>query len=91
MPCHHSAKALPLASYTTSYEWYYQTKPVSQLSAGQLFGLPLLLEFSKQKSYLAVAEADLTDYAGMYLSRVEGEAGTFVSKLSPLPGQRNAR
>jgi alpha-glucosidase len=81
------AKALPLAGYTTPYEWYYETKPISQLTPDRLIGLPLLLEYSEQKVWVAVTEADLTDYAGMYLSRLDGAAGAFVSRLSPLPGQ----
>jgi alpha-glucosidase len=79
-------KALPLANFTTSYEAYYETKKASELTAGKLFGLPMLLQHPKQV-WLAVTEANLTDYAGMYLSPIEGRAGTFATRLSPLPGQ----
>ena len=34
-----------------------------------------------------MTEANLTDYAGMYLSGVAGQPGTLVSRLSPLPGR----
>lgn len=78
------AKALPLAGYTTPYEWYYETKPVSQLASNRLFGLPILLGLANEKLWVAVTEADLTDYAGMYLEKT---ADGFVSRLSPLPGQ----
>jgi alpha-glucosidase len=81
-----TAHALPLASFTTPYEWYYDTKPVSQLASDQLFGLPLLME-TPQHTWLAITEANLTDYAGMYLSRSATDASTFVAKLSPLPGR----
>jgi len=86
-----TARALPLKNYTTSYEWYYQTRPVSKLDPKALIGLPLLLERPRgdAKVWLAVTEANLTDYAGMYLSGVEGEPGTLVSKLSPLPGRKD--
>ncbi len=80
------AKALPLANFTTSYEAYYETKNVSELKAGKLFGLPMLLQHPN-KVWLAVTEANLTDYAGMYLSPLEAKAGTFAARLSPLPGQ----
>lgn len=82
------AKALPLRSYTTPYEWYYETKTISQLGADQLFGLPMLLEHPK-KVWCAITEANLTDYAGTYLFRFDGEAATFASKLSPLPGRKD--
>ncbi len=34
-----------------------------------------------------MTEANLTDYAGMYLAGVAGEPGTLAAKLSPLPGR----
>jgi alpha-glucosidase len=77
-----TARALPLHHYTTSYEGYYQTVPVSKLDPEALIGLPVLLE--QPQVWVAVTEANLTDYAGMYLAR---EAGTLVSRLSPLPGR----
>ncbi|HUG67149.1 MAG TPA: glycoside hydrolase family 97 protein [Pirellulaceae bacterium] len=82
------AKVLPLKGYTTPYEWYYDSKPVSELRADQLIGLPMLLAYP-QKVWLAVTEANLTDYAGMYLSGAEAKPGTLVSKLSPLPGRKD--
>jgi len=48
----------------------------------------MLLEHPR-KVWLAVTEAHLTDYAGMYLSGVGGEPGVLVSKLSPLPGRKD--
>ncbi|MGC1274042.1 MAG: glycoside hydrolase family 97 protein [Planctomycetaceae bacterium] len=81
-----TATLLPLRNYTTPYEWYYDTKPVSQIDPAQLIGLPMLLKHP-QGAWIAVTEAGLTDYAGMYLSRVEDRPDTFVSKLSPLPGR----
>jgi len=87
-PGNPQAKALPLSGYTTPYEWYYDTKPVAELRPDQLIGLPILLEHPK-KVWLAVTEANLTDYAGMYLSSLNGEPGTLVSKLSPLPGRKD--
>ena len=95
-----TAHALPLKNTTTPYEWYYDAVPVAALGPDKLIGLPLLLEPTESKpaagdagdgeakrAWVAVTEADLTDYAGMYLSGVEGEPGTLTSKLSPLPGR----
>ena len=84
------ARVLPLKNYTTSYEAYYETRPLSQTAARQLFGLPLLLEHSTSDTtpvWMALTEANLNDYAGMYLSKIEGEPNSFISKLSPLPGR----
>ncbi|MFN3650603.1 MAG: glycoside hydrolase family 97 protein [Armatimonadota bacterium] len=86
------ARLLPLDSYTTSYEKYYETRPVSEIGPQRLVGLPLLLERGRggsPRSWLAVTEANLTDYAGMYLSGSAGRPGTLTTKLSPLPGRRD--
>ena len=84
-----SARALPLKNYTTSYENYYESLPVSKIAPDRLFAMPMLLEGAGGggRPWIAVTEADLTDYAGMYLSGVEGESGTLAAKLSPLPGR----
>ena len=87
-----TARMLPLSNYTTPYEAYYETRPVSAIEPTRLIGLPLLLQHASEQSdpvWLAVTEANLTDYAGMYLSRIEGQPGTFAAKLSPLPGRQD--
>ena len=78
------AKVLPLSGYTTPYEAYYQRLRISEMENGQLAGLPLLLQHPGG-AWIAVTEADLTDYAGMYLARIDGEPQALQSKLSPLP------
>ena len=83
------AHALPLRNYTTPYEWYYDSKPVAELGHTQLYGLPMLLEGSGGV-WMALTEAGLTDYAGLYLSRAAEAPATLVAKLSPLPGRQDA-
>ena len=78
------AKVLPLKSHTTPYEAYYETHRVSELPEGTLFGLPMLLQHP-QGAWMAVTEAGLTDYAGMYLVRDEKDPQVLRSQLSPLP------
>lgn len=78
------AYTLPLGSFTTSYEQYYRLRPVGDVTTDDLLGLPLLLEYP-DRLWVAVTEANLTDYAGMYLSGVAGHPGSLVSRLSPLP------
>ncbi len=78
------AYALPLNSFTTSHEARYEKKSVSEIPKEWLIGLPLLLELPGT-GWLGLAEADLTDYAGLYLARAVGEGTTLVGRLSPLP------
>ena len=87
-----TARALPLKNYTTSYENYYESPAVSAIGPARLFGMPLLLERAggdSGRAWIAVTEANLTDYAGMYLSGVEGKPGTLAARLSPLPGRKD--
>lgn len=87
-----TAHVLPLNSYTSSYEKHYETLRVSAIRPDMLLGLPMLLECGSGKgesksTWVAVTEAGLRDYAGMYLAPVDGQPGTLISKLSPLPGR----
>lgn len=83
--------ALPLGSFTTSYERRYERGPAQEVGADRLIGLPLLAEV-EGTGCVAITEAGLDDYAGMYLVRDAGgvDAGAltrFVSRLSPWPGE----
>jgi alpha-glucosidase len=78
------AFALPLNSFTTSHEKRYEKKPIAEVPADWLLGIPLLLELPGT-GWAAITEANLTDYAGMYLARVDEKKSTLVSRLSPLP------
>jgi alpha-glucosidase len=86
------ARVLPLDGYTTSYEAYYESQPLSAVEPNRLLALPLLLERAgngASRLWLAVTEANLTDYAGAYLSRMDEEPGRFAIRLSPLPGRED--
>ena len=69
--------------YTNSHEGFYHTLPLSQVKADTLMDMPTLFEFP-EKIYLAITEANLRDYAGMYLLK---HGDVLTSQLSPLPGQ----
>ena len=87
-----TARVLPLRNYTTPYEWYYQTHTVADIPPQMLIGMPMLVQVPRVGGgplWLAVTEANLTDYAGMYLSPLQGRPGTLTSKLSPLPGRED--
>jgi alpha-glucosidase len=76
-------RALFFPNYTSSHEGLYNKMPVSAIPADTLVDLPALFEL-KNNIYMAVTEAALTDYAGMYLSAA-GDGHTLTSKLSPWP------
>lgn len=78
------AYTLPVPSFTTPYEFYYQPVPLQTVTSKALLALPLLLEYP-ENIWVAITEADLTDYAGMYLSGSSETPGTLVSRLSPHP------
>ncbi len=77
---------MPLPSYYTPHEEHLQKKPVSFFAKDALFGLPLLIELSGGK-WAAILEADLTDYAAMYLARTGEPGASFAARLSPLPSE----
>lgn len=75
--------ALFFPNYTSSHEGLYQKLQVSQVAQDTLIDLPALFSFPGN-IFMAITEAALVDYAGMYLSK---RGNSLVSKLSPLPGQ----
>lgn len=78
---------LMFANYTSSHEGVYQTLPLSKVEPDTLLDMPALFEFPGGIS-MAITEAALRNYAGMYLSK---QNGILVSKLSPLPGQKEIK
>ncbi len=83
-PSNATAFALPLNSFTTSYERRYEHKTIAEIPKKWLLGLPLLTEIPGA-GWAAVTEANLTDFAGMYLAPSRDGEATLVSRLSPLP------
>ncbi len=82
-PQNDSCWALRLNGFTTSYEREYDPITIGEITMNDLVGLPLTIK-AGDSVYMAITEAGLTDYAGMYLSGVS-PANTLVSRLSPLP------
>ncbi len=78
------AYALPLNAFTTSHEKRYEKRLVAEIPQSWLLGLPMLAELPGT-GYVAVAEANLTDYAGLYLVRGDAPGAVLVPRLSPLP------
>lgn len=78
------AYCLPLNSFTTSFEGRYQKKQVNQIPDNWLIGLPTLIN-CPGAGWVGITEANLTDYAGMYLAANGKQPGLLISRLSPLP------
>ncbi|WP_295668456.1 glycoside hydrolase family 97 protein [uncultured Mucilaginibacter sp.] len=70
-------------NYTTSHEGLYTRINLNELKADTLMDMPALFEFPNG-NYMAITEANLHDYAGMYLMK---HNGVLESRLSPLPHQ----
>jgi alpha-glucosidase len=85
-----TAYTLPVPNYTTTYEFRYRTVPTDSISTNSLLGLPVLFEHPDHTA-LAISEAELDDYAGMYLSGAADAPGTLTSLLSPLPGKPESK
>lgn len=75
--------ALLLPNYTSSHEGPYTHVSFDKLQPDTLMDMPALFEFPGNIA-MAITEAELVDYAGMYLTKHDG---ILISKLSPLPGQ----
>ncbi|GAA4103573.1 glycoside hydrolase family 97 protein [Mucilaginibacter panaciglaebae] len=76
-------RILSFKTYNNAHEGLYEKVPLSKLKKDALVDMPALFEFP-DKVYMAITEASLRDYAGMYLGK---HNGGLISKLSPLPGQ----
>lgn len=75
-------------SYTTSHEGLYTSGKLAELQRDKLIDFPALFEFDDGTA-LAITEANLQHYAGMYLKASAG--GALVSDLSPLPSDKSIR
>jgi alpha-glucosidase len=79
-----SAYALDLGRFNTSNEGEYRRTSLNEIKPESVVNLPLLVEFPGGP-WVGLLEADLTDYAGMYLGGVPGVDNALISKLSPPP------
>jgi alpha-glucosidase len=74
-------------NYTTSHEGLYDHLPVSKIKPDTLMDMPALFQYANG-TYMAITEANLLDYAGMYLIK---HNGVLQSSLSPLPKQTDIK
>ncbi|WP_020605575.1 glycoside hydrolase family 97 protein [Spirosoma spitsbergense] len=78
-----TAHVLFRLNFLTSHEGLYTTIPLDSIRNDTLMDMPALFEYP-DKTCMAITEAALTDYAGMYLIK---KNGLLTSQLSPLPNQ----
>ncbi len=85
----HTKWAANYRGYVSHQEGEYNKMTLSDISTSDVIGLPLLIEIDPHL-YAAITEADLTDWAGMYLGKYPNrnhEKGINIgTRLSPLPG-----
>ncbi|HVF42800.1 MAG TPA: glycoside hydrolase family 97 protein [Pyrinomonadaceae bacterium] len=82
-PADYRCWAMRLKTFHSNYEQEFEPTGVSGIKPGAITGLPVTIETGDGGPTLAIAEADLEDYAGMYLQGVEGSPNALVSRLSP--------
>ena len=78
-----TATVLLRENYTTSHEGLYTKVDLNHLRPDTLMDMPALFEYPNGL-YLAITEANLHDYAGMYLMK---HNNVLESRLSPLAHQ----
>ncbi len=78
--------AVNYGSYTTSQEVEFFERKISKITPEMVIGLPMTVQ--TKNCYVAVTEAALVDYAGMYL-KTDAKTGEFGLRtaLSPRKGQ----
>ena len=82
------AYALNMGRWDTHNEGPYERILVREIKPASLVNLPLLVEMPGPKLWAAILEADLTDYAGMYVGGVPEMANALTSRLAIGPKRR---
>ncbi|WP_346858328.1 glycoside hydrolase family 97 protein [uncultured Draconibacterium sp.] len=79
--------AVNYGSYTTSQEVEFFERKIADITSEMVIGLPMTAKVSNE-CYVAITEAALVDYAGMYLKTDTRSNGlTLRSALAPAIGQ----
>ncbi|MBN1481397.1 glycoside hydrolase family 97 protein [candidate division KSB1 bacterium] len=84
-PQNHACWAMPLGRFTSNYEKEFERTSIDDIAPDAIVGLPLTIEI-ENGPVLCLTEANLTDYAGMYLNGAEQD-NALVAALSPWPGE----
>ena len=83
----HTCWAVNHGNYRSSQENEYFKRKLSDITDQMVIGLPMTIKVADD-CYAAITEANITDYAGMYLKQGNSKTGFSVrSNLAPLPNQ----
>jgi alpha-glucosidase len=82
------ATALNLGRWDTSNEGPYERILVQEIKPASLVHTPILVDMPGPKLYAAILEADLTDYAGMYVAGVPAMTNALTTRLAVAPKRR---
>jgi len=88
-PTNPTAWFLSWPDYANNYEGLFKKSTLMEAPAS-LISLPVLMEFS-DSVWMALTEANLENYAGMYLNKVQGNHPGLVSCLPPYPGKNGIK
>jgi len=77
-----TAYPLILRNYRTSWEDNYHALPLGAIAPESLVAMPFLVELPGI-AFVAITEANIENYSGMYLKRSERDARTMEARLSP--------
>ncbi len=88
-----TAYALDRGRFNTENEGEYARRPLADIKPASIINLPLLVEMpgageGGASVWAALLEADLTDYAGLYVGGVAGAPNALAAKLSVPPNRR---
>jgi alpha-glucosidase len=87
-PADYGCQAFNVGRFDSNHEGEFDPVRASQMRYHNLFDLPVVCETSPGGPALAFAEADLRDYAALYLSGREGGEAGLQARLSPRQDDR---
>jgi alpha-glucosidase len=82
------AFGLNMGRFNTQNEGEYLPTSLRDIKPTSIINLPLLVEMPGGGPWVALLEADLTDYAGMYVGGVPGVPNALAAKLSMPPDRK---
>ena len=83
--CAAAPKTNSADEWQSSFEGQYYYKSIANLLAGTLYQSPMLVECGTKK--MVIAESDVLDYPGMFLSRRDGDNAGLYGTFAPYPDQ----
>jgi alpha-glucosidase len=78
----HTVWAADYGSYVSPQEALFEKKTLSQITPSSIIGLPLLVKVDESR-WVAITEANITDWAGMYLAGTGVKPYALASTLAP--------